>query len=104
MLVIGGVARGRADAGRHVRGAISSGDGLERFRRMIEIQGGDPRVVDDYDRLPSAPARQAVAAPRAGYVTRLDAGLIGRGSVLLGAGRNQVADPVDPAVGIVAVA
>ena len=41
-----------------------------------------------------------VTAPRAGFLTGLDAELVGRASVALGAGRDRVQDPVDPAVGI----
>jgi len=36
-------------------------------------QGGDPHVVDEYDRLPHVANRHIVAASRAGYVTTLDA-------------------------------
>jgi pyrimidine-nucleoside phosphorylase len=100
MLILGGVASDRADAERKTRAAIASGAGLDRFRRVIEFQGGDPRVVDDYARLPSARERHVVRAPRGGYVTGLDAELVGRASVALGAGRDRVQDPVDPAVGI----
>jgi pyrimidine-nucleoside phosphorylase len=100
MLVLGKVAGDRADARRRVRDAIASGAGLERMRRIIETQGGDPRVVDDYARLPSARERHLLQAPRAGYVAGLDAELVGRASVALGAGRDRVEDPVDPAVGI----
>ena len=101
MLVLGGVASDRAGAAQQVRKAIASGAGLERFRRIIERQGGDPRVVDDYARLPSAPERHAITAARSGFVTRLDAESVGRASVALGAGRDRVDDPVDPAVGII---
>jgi pyrimidine-nucleoside phosphorylase len=104
MLVLGGVAADKSAAEQRAREAIRSGAGLERFRRIIEHQGGDPRVVDDHSLLPAAPARQAVTAPRSGYVTRLDAELIGRASVSLGAGRDRVEDGVDPAVGIVIAA
>jgi pyrimidine-nucleoside phosphorylase len=100
MLVLGGVTRDREAAAAQVRNAIASGEGLERFRKIIERQGGDPRVVDDYTRMPAAPERHVVAATRAGFVTRLDAALVGRASVSLGAGRDRVADAVDPAVGI----
>src|SRR5947208_806844 len=89
MLVAGGVAANRAAGERLARESIASGAGLERFRRIIEQQGGEPRVVDDYDRLPKAPARQIVTAARSGYVSRLDAELIGRASVSLGAGRDR---------------
>jgi pyrimidine-nucleoside phosphorylase len=103
MLVLGGVASDRADAERRVRGAIASGEGLERFRRIIEAQGGDPHVVEDYGGLPSAPYRHIVQAPRGGCLTNIDAELVGRASVALGAGRDRVDDPVDPAVGIAVV-
>ena len=104
MLVLGRVAGDRPDAGRRVRAAIASGEGLERFKRIIEAQGSDPRVCDEYGRLPATGLRHVVKATRAGYLTRLDAELVGRASVALGAGRDRVQDPVDPAVGIVALA
>jgi pyrimidine-nucleoside phosphorylase len=100
MLIVGGVASDRADASRRVHAARASGAGLDRLRRIIENQGGDPRVIDDPVRLPHAPRRQTVQAPRGGYIRRLDAELVGRASVALGAGRDRVEDPVDPAVGI----
>jgi thymidine phosphorylase len=70
------------------------------FRRIIEHQGGDPRVIDDYDRLPSAPDRHPVMAPRAGYVAGLHAEKVGRACGALGGGRAQLDDEVDPSVGI----
>src|SRR4029077_5699691 len=100
MLVLGNVARDRADGDRQARAAIASGAGLERFRRIVEMQGGDPRTLDDYTRFPQADQRHVVAAERGGYVNRVDAELVGRASVALGAGRDRVEDPVDPAVGI----
>ena len=51
-------------------------------------------------RLPQVKQRHLVQAPRSGYVVRMDAELIGRASVTLGAGRDRVEDAVDPAVGI----
>jgi pyrimidine-nucleoside phosphorylase len=104
MLVLGGVASDRADGAARARAAIESGAGLERFRRIIEHQGGDPRVVDDYTRLPSVGDRHVVRAQHPGYVTSIDAELVGRASVALGAGRDRVQDPVDPAVGIMVLA
>jgi pyrimidine-nucleoside phosphorylase len=104
MLVLGKVADDFPAAGEQVRRAMRSGAGLERFRQIIEIQGGDPKVVDDYGRLPHVPDRHVVAASRGGFVTALDAELVGRASVALGAGRDRVEDPIDPAVGIMVVA
>jgi pyrimidine-nucleoside phosphorylase len=100
MLVLGRVADDFADAEEQARDAIASGAGLDRFRKIIEAQGGDPRVVDDADRLPHVADRYVVRAARGGYVTGVDAELVGRASVVLGAGRDRVEDPVDFAVGI----
>ena len=104
MLLLGGIAADRPDAERRVRHAIASGAALARFQSIVESQGGDPRVVDNYGRLPTASGQHPVRAGRSGYVTALDAELIGRASVALGAGRDRVDDAVDPAVGITVVA
>jgi pyrimidine-nucleoside phosphorylase len=101
MLVLGKVAHDRADGDRQARAAIASGAGLERFRQIVEMQGGDPRSIDDYTRLPHVDQRHVVVAEHGGYVNRVDAELVGRASVALGAGRDRVEDSVDPAVGIV---
>jgi pyrimidine-nucleoside phosphorylase len=100
MLVLSGLAADDGDAERQVRDALASGAGLEAFRGIIEEQGGDPRVIDDYTLLPHASGEHTIRAPRAGYVAVLDAGLIGRGAVTLGAGRERVDSAIDPAVGI----
>jgi pyrimidine-nucleoside phosphorylase len=104
MLVLGHVADDLPAAILRVQQAIASGAGLERFRGIIEVQGGDPRIVDDYDRMPHVADRHHVAASRGGFVTAVNAELVGRASVALGAGRDRVEDPVDPAVGIMVVA
>jgi thymidine phosphorylase len=96
-----GVAADPADAERRVRAALASGAGLEVFRRCVERQGGDPRVIDDYARLPAAPKRAGVAAPRNGFIAAMDAERVGVASMLLGAGRRRAEDGVDHAVGIV---
>jgi thymidine phosphorylase len=101
LLVLGRVAKTPADARKLAQKAIDSGEALDRFRRIIEVQGGDPHVVDDVSRLPQVKQRHLVQAPRSGYLARMDAELIGRASVALGAGRDRVEDAVDPAVGII---
>ena len=104
MLVVSGVERDDQAAEARVRAALTSGSGVEKFREIIAHQGGDPRVIDDYTRLPSAPDRAGVLASRSGYVAALKAELIGRAAVALGAGRSRLDDVVDPGVGIEVVA
>jgi pyrimidine-nucleoside phosphorylase len=100
MVRMAGVARTNADAETQVRRAIAAGAGVEKFRQVIEHQGGDPKVIDDYGRLPAAPSREVVAAPRGGFVFDIDAMAIGRASMALGAGREKAEDAIDPAPGL----
>jgi pyrimidine-nucleoside phosphorylase len=100
MLLLGRATRDLSDGARRIEAAIASGAGLDRLRRCVEAQGGDPRVIDDPGRLPRARFTGRIRAGRSGTVSRLDAGLIGRGATLLGAGRMNKEDTVDAAVGV----
>ncbi|HZB79213.1 MAG TPA: thymidine phosphorylase [Actinomycetota bacterium] len=93
---------GREEALARATEAIDGGAALERFRAMVQAQGGDPRVVDDpEDVLPRAPVREPLLADRSGVLAAIRAEEIGLASVGLGAGRLRKGDPIDPAVGIV---
>jgi pyrimidine-nucleoside phosphorylase len=101
MLLLGGVASDRAAALDRCRRAIADGTALDRFRRVVAAQGGDPRVCDDPDTvLPRAASVALLRAERAGYITRLRAWPVGQASMLVGAGRARVDSRIDPAAGI----
>jgi pyrimidine-nucleoside phosphorylase len=100
MVRLAGKAATDAEAEHAVAGALSSGAAREKFKQMIAWQGGDARVVDDPGLLPAASRSHAVAAPKAGVVQALDALLIGRAAVALGAGRDKKGDRVDLAAGL----
>jgi pyrimidine-nucleoside phosphorylase/thymidine phosphorylase len=100
MLLLGRAAQTRAEATAKLERAITSGAGLERLALCVRLHGGDARVIDDTSRLPRARREHVLRAPRAGYVDTVDAGLLGRGATLLGAGRLRKEDHVDPGVGI----
>ena len=103
MLIVAQLENDAAEADRRIRGALASGAGLEVFRTVIENQGGDPRVLDDYGLLPSAPDEARITARGSGYV-RPESEAIGRAAVALGAGRSKLDDVVDPGVGVEIVA
>jgi pyrimidine-nucleoside phosphorylase len=93
-----GMGEGRARAAA----ALDDGSALESFRRLVEAQGGDPRVVEDpVGVLPRAPVVVPIEAGREGVLAAVDAEELGRASGDLGAGRRKKGDPIDPAVGIV---
>jgi pyrimidine-nucleoside phosphorylase len=100
MLLQAGAVATEVEAKTRIRKALASGQGLEKLRQIIERQGGDPRVIDDYGRLPAAPQRHRIRAERSGYVVGIHAEMLGRGTMLLGAGRERKEDAVDPGVGV----
>lgn len=101
MLHLGGASKTVAEGKKHSAQLISSGKALEKFRRMVELQGGDPRSVDDTKRLPHARHTTDVAAGTDGYIVSMQCEQIGSASVILGGGRERKEDAVDPSVGIV---
>jgi len=100
VLMLAGREQDEQNALCRVEAALSSGKALETFGRMIERQGGNRRVVDQYALLPSVSQREYYRAARDGYVTRMKAEGIGLATHLLGAGRTKVGEPIDHAVGI----
>jgi pyrimidine-nucleoside phosphorylase len=104
MLILAGLEVDEAVASGRARAALRSGAALEKLRQVVENQGGDPRALDDPRRLPSAPDREAVRAPRSGFVSAIRAWKVGEASVRLGAGRAQLDEVIDHGVGIEVVA
>jgi pyrimidine-nucleoside phosphorylase len=100
MLHLGGGAPTLAAAEQRVHEAFRSGAALERFRAVVERQGGDPRVVDDPRRLPHARRIELIEAARSGFVREIRADGVGLASVVLGAGRDRADEEVDPAAGV----
>lgn len=99
MLVVSGLEPSREEARRRVEETVRSGAALARFRMMVEAQGGDPRVVDQPSRLPTAPVVEAVVADRDGVVVEVAPRPIGHAIVALGGGRSRTDDLIDAAVG-----
>ena len=101
MLLAGGVAPDTETGAKHIAASLDDGTALEVFRRTVEAQGGEPRVVDDPQGvLPRAREKKPVRAPRSGRVGAIASDEVGLAALVLGAGRRRKEDPVDPAVGL----
>jgi pyrimidine-nucleoside phosphorylase len=101
MLHLGGASKTVAEGKQQSAQLISSGKALGKFRQMVELQGGDSRVIDDAKRLPQAQHTMPVTSAKAGYVGSIQCEQVGTACVILGGGRERKEDAVDPAVGIV---
>jgi pyrimidine-nucleoside phosphorylase len=100
LLVGCGQAKNAAEARETLKARIADGSALERFRRIVRMQGGNADALDDFNLLPCARIQTPLAAPAAGYVAEVHADRIGKACLVLGAGRAKTDDRVDPAVGL----
>ena len=101
MALLGCVVEDRESGIEKAASVLDSGRALERFRRLVVAQGGDPRVLDDPRLLPRAPETAAFRSPRAGYLSRISPLRLGRAVVELGGGRSRMGEEVDKAVGFI---
>ncbi len=100
MLVLGGAAPEPASARERCLRALADGSAIRKFQEMIAAQGGNPEAVERTDLFAKAAHATAVRADRSGVVQSLNSTAIGMAGVVLGAGRRQVTDPVDPGVSL----
>ena len=101
MFHLGGTAPTVEQGKAHAATILDSGKALERFRQMVELQGGDPATMDDPALLLTTRQTQVVKSPKAGYITAMQCEAVGTACVVLGGGREKKEDSVDPSVGIV---
>lgn len=81
--------------GEDVAAALKDGRAMDRWRQMVQAQGGDPDAP-----LPVAEHTHQVVAESDGYLQCLDALGVGVASWRLGAGRARKEDPVQAVAGI----
>ena len=75
--------------------ALKNGSAMDRWRKMIIMQGGDPDAP-----LPTARERQIVNAESSGTITEMDALKVGVAAWRLGAGRSRQGEKVQAGAGI----
>ncbi len=100
MCVLGGAFESFDSAYKSLKDIIESGKAIEKLKELIEIQGGDKRIIDNPENLPNANHHVEVKALRSGYISFIDAEEIGISAMLLGAGRRTKEDKIDYAAGI----
>jgi thymidine phosphorylase len=77
-----------------LRRLLTSGAGLDRFRQMVQAQGGDLEALRSI-----APISE-LAADRGGWLVGVDGHELGRVMIDLGGGRKVLADRIDHSVGL----
>lgn len=100
MLVLGDKEKDLDKAFDKVKEVLVSGSGLAKFIEIIEAQGGKIDLNAENYGLKEAELKYEVIAEKPGYITDLDAYMIGYIAMHLGAGREKIGDKIDHAVGI----
>ena len=99
MLVLGKRAKDLAEGRAMAEQSIADGSALEKFRVLVQAQGGDVSYVDEPSKFPRPEYIEVVEAPQSGYLAQIQARTVGEAAVALGAGRSRKSDPIDHAVG-----
>jgi pyrimidine-nucleoside phosphorylase len=96
-----GLAKTFEQAQNIAKEKIVSGQALNKFIKMIELQNGNTKVIDDYSVFGKAKNVYKVKSDKNGYFNFINTRNLGISSCLLGAGRLKVEDKIDPTSGII---
>lgn len=88
------------EAKDYLREIVSSGKALDKLKELINAQGGNPEIVDNYDIFDLPSYKVECESKKEGYVQNIDAYKIAYACKILGAGRDRKTDPIDYSVGI----
>ena len=95
-----GIYEDESDAKEFLHEIVESGKALAKLKELIEAQGGDSSVIDNYDRFDLPEYKVECESKKTGYVQNIDAYKIAYACKILGAGREKKTDPIDYSVGI----
>ncbi len=101
MLKMGGITEDIEDGIKILQEKLKSGEGLEKFRELIKLQGGNPDVTEDYNLFPKAKIIKDVKSMESGYVQKIETDKIGISACILGAGRLKADSPIDYSAGLI---
>ncbi len=83
--------------------AVTSGQALNKLKSMIELQGGNPQILDDYSLFKKADFEVEIFSPDSGFIESIEAKSIGVASIHLGAGRETKESGIDYSAGIMLI-
>ncbi|MBY0372516.1 MAG: thymidine phosphorylase [Bryobacteraceae bacterium] len=101
MIFLGKITKTLEEAREVAQAKLLDGSGYRKLKEVIAAQGGNPQVLDRFELLPNATGAREITTARAGYISAIDAELIGRASSMIGAGRDRKEDGIDAAVGVI---
>ena len=101
MIFLGKQAGSLEEARQIAESKLVDGSAYNKFRQVVEAQGGNAQAIDKFELLPNATGMREITTSRGGFIAAIHAEDIGRASVFMGAGRDRREDTIDPAVGVI---
>ncbi|MCL4424321.1 MAG: pyrimidine-nucleoside phosphorylase [Firmicutes bacterium] len=101
MVSLAGLAADPNQARSQLEELLATGKAFQKLEEMVTAQGGQPQALRNLSLLPAAKRTKPFQAARGGYVQSLDALMVGRAAMALGAGRATKESPIDLAVGVI---
>ncbi len=80
--------------------AVESGRALMKFAELIENQGGNKEVINDYTLFPQPVYKMSYICEKPGFIHSMKTDKIGMASLVLGAGRETKDSKIDYSAGI----
>lgn len=100
LMIMEGLAKTEDEARKVLEGKISDGSAIEKFKEMVELQGGDSSYIDNTDKFKKSSIIKDITSEETGFVKSIEAIEIGIASRDLGAGRHKKGDVLDLSAGI----
>lgn len=103
MIYLGGKANTPQEGFEKAKSYMEDGTGLKKFRELISAQGGSLDMFDHHEKslqIPVADLQEDITAEESGYISEIDAQLIGLCSQHTGAGRKVKEDNIDHFAGV----
>ena len=94
-------AKNRTEAKKMFDEVIKNGSALEKFKKIIEYQGGNTEVVNNYALFKLGQNKIEIKATQSGYIKELVALEVAHAAKLLGAGRDKKSDNINFGAGII---
>ena len=101
MLKLAGKGENIEENKKRILENIQNGEAYNKFKQMVQNQGGDISYLEDTNKFEKSKHILAVVANKSGYVQEINAEEIGKLSCYLGAGRINKEDKINQKAGII---
>ncbi|MEF9438298.1 MAG: pyrimidine-nucleoside phosphorylase, partial [Candidatus Mariimomonas ferrooxydans] len=101
MLKVAGIEIDLEAGIKKLKQLIEDESALKKFREMIQLQGGNPNILERPTLLPHSCLSVDVFSISKGYIQSMEAEAVGTAAMILGAGREKMDSVIDPAAGII---